>query len=266
MKSRVFSILEGGRNGDRVGLTIEVFLAALIVLNVVGLVLGTVESIFEKAPQAFLLFELVSVIVFTVEYVARVWSCPSDPQYSGSIRGRLRYMVSPLAVADAAAVAPFYILTFAGLGGSDLRALRILRLVARTAKMSRYSAGLRILAVAVGGRRQELLTTVGVLVVLLLLTSSLIYFAETDAQPDKFSSIPAAMWWGIITLTTVGYGDVAPVTNAGRLLAGAIAVLGVALFALPAGILASSFLEQVERRQPQEQFRCPHCPHCNEIG
>ena len=176
-------------------------------------------------------------------------------------------MASPLVAIDAAAIAPFYILAFAGSGGLDLRALRILRLVARTAKMSRYSAGLRILVGAVGSRRQELLTIVGVLIVLLLLTSSLIFFAETDAQPDDFSSIPAAMWWSIITLTTVGYGDVAPVTNVGRLLAGLIAVMGVALFALPAGILASSFLEQVERRGSQEPPRCPHCPHCNnEIG
>ena len=135
-----------------------------------------------------------------------------------------------------------------------MRALRILRLVARVARLTRYSTGIRSLAAAVGGRSQELLTTVGLMLVLLLLASSLMYFAENDAQPDKFSSIPDAMWWSIITLTTVGYGDVVPVTNIGRVIVGVVAVMGIALFAVPAGILTSSFLEQLERveHNPEE--------------
>ena len=259
MKRRVFEVLNAVQPEDRVAQTIDVLLTLLIVLNVLALILSTMDDIFRTAPRAFRLFEIASVIVFTMEYAARVWSCTTDPRYSGLLRGRLRFMASPLVAIDAAAIMPFYILMFIGTGALDLRALRILRLVARVARLTRYSEGIRSLTAAVGGRSQELLTTVGLMLVLLLLASSLMYFVENDAQPEKFSSIPDAMWWGIITLTTVGYGDVVPVTNLGRVIVGVVAVMGIALFAVPAGILTSSFLEQLEQRRSKETRICPHC-------
>ena len=259
MKRRVFEVLNAVQPGDRVAQTIDVLLTLLIVLNVLALILSTMDDIFRTAPRAFRLFEIASVIVFTMEYAARVWSCTTDPRYSGPLRGRLRFMASPLVAIDAAAIMPFYILMFIGTGALDLRALRILRLVARVARLTRYSEGIRSLTAAVGGRSQELLTTVGLMLVLLLLASSLMYFVENDAQPETFSSIPDAMWWGIITLTTVGYGDVVPVTNLGRVIVGVVAVMGIALFAVPAGILTSSFLEQLEQRRSKETRICPHC-------
>ena len=259
MKRRVFEVLNAVQPEDRVAQTIDVLLTLLIVLNVLALILSTMDDIFRTAPRAFRLFEIDSVIVFTTEYAARVWSCTTDPRYSGLLRGRLRFMASPLVAIDAAAIMPFYILMFIGTGALDLRALRILRLVARVARLTRYSEGIRSLTAAVGGRSQELLTTVGLMLVLLLLASSLMYFVENDAQPEKFSSIPDAMWWGIITLTTVGYGDVVPVTNLGRVIVGVVAVMGIALFAVTAGILTSSFLEQLEQRRSKETRICPHC-------
>ncbi len=259
MKRRVFEVLNAVQPGDRVAQTIDVLLTLLIILNVLALILSTMDDIFRTAPRAFRLFEIASVIVFTMEYAARVWSCTTDPRYSGPLRGRLRFMASPLVAIDAAAIMPFYILMFIGTGALDLRALRILRLVARVARLTRYSEGIRSLTAAVGGRSQELLTTVGLMLVLLLLASSLMYFVENDAQPERFSSIPDAMWWGIITLTTVGYGDVVPVTNIGRVIVGVLAVMGIALFAVPAGILTSSFLEQLEQRRSKETRFCPHC-------
>ena len=259
MKRRVFEVLEVGRPGDRLSQAVDVAIALLIVLNVLALLLGTVEEVYQKAPNAFLWFEAASVIVFTLEYVARVWACTSDPRYSHPLRGRLRFMATPLSLIDAAAILPFYVVTFVATGTLDLRVLRVMRLVARAARLARYSSGIRTLAAAISGRSQELLTTVGLLAVLLVLASSLMYVAEHSAQPDKFSSIPHAMWWSIITLTTVGYGDVAPITTTGRLIAGLIAVLGIGLFAVPAGILGSSFLEQIDRRRSRETRVCPHC-------
>ena len=259
MKRRTFEALEGRSGRNRIGQVVDGFITLLIVLNLAALVLGTVDQISDKAPYGFRLFEAVSVIIFTVEYAARVWSCTSDPRYSGPVRGRLRFMRSPLAVMDAAAIFPFYVIAIAGMGSLDLRGLRALRLVARAARLSRHSRGLHILFAAVGSRRQELLTTAGLLIVLLLLASSLMFFAENKAQPEKFSSIPATMWWSVITLTTVGYGDVAPVTNVGRIIAGVIAVLGVSLFAIPAGIMASGFLEQMQLQQSPQPRICPHC-------
>ena len=185
MKRRVFEVLNAVQPGDRVAQTIDVLLTLLIVLNVLALILSTMDDIFRTAPRAFRLFEIASVIVFTMEYAARVWSCTTDPRYSGPLRGRLRFMASPLVAIDAAAIMPFYILMFIGTGALDLRALRILRLVARVARLTRYSEGIRSLTAAVGGRSQELLTTVGLMLVLLLLASSLMYFVENDAQPEK---------------------------------------------------------------------------------
>ena len=136
--------------------------------------------------------------------------------------------------------------------------MRAVRLLARAARLSRYFTGLRTLGGVLQAKRYELFTVMLVLMVLLILASSLMFFAEHDVQPEAFSSIPAAMWWTIVTLTTVGYGDVYPVTSMGRLLAGFIAILGIGFFALPAGILGSGFLEEVQRRQEGPRV-CPHC-------
>ena len=131
--------------------------------------------------------------------------------------------------------------------------------MSRFALLARYSSGLQALSAALSARRNELLGVVSVVAALLVLASSLMYYIEQSAQPEKFSSIPATMWWSIITVTTVGYGDVAPVTPGGRLLAGVIALLGIGIFALPAGILGSGFMEQVNRRRPSATSTCPRC-------
>ena len=138
--------------------------------------------------------------------------------------------------------------------------MRLARLLARFLRLSRYFSGLRTLGRVLQAKRYELFTVLMVLSALLVLASCLMYFAEKDAQPEGFSSIPAAMWWTIVTLTTVGYGDVFPVTPVGRLLAGGIAVMGIGIFALPAGILGSGFLMEVERARAGPRI----CPHCGE--
>ncbi len=259
MKQRVYEILESARPGDRVSQAFDILLAFLISLNVAAMILGTVDRVFEAAPEVFDFIDVVSVGIFTVEYALRVWSSTSDPRYSGPVLGRLRFMISPVLLMDLVAIAPFYILPLIGEGRLDLRSFRSLRLVARAARLTRYSPGFRTLGAAFAARKHELATVVVVLLVLLILASSLMFYAERGAQPDKFSSIPATMWWSVITLTTVGYGDVAPVTSAGRVIAGGIAILGIGLFALPAGILGSSFLELIERRRRGETRTCPHC-------
>ena len=259
MKQRVYEVLEVARPGDRVSRTFDILLAVLISLNVTGLVVGTVDSIFETAPRVFELLDTVSVGVFSVEYVLRVWCCTSDPRYSQPVWGRLRFMVSPMMLVDLLAILPFYIVPLLQLEHLDLRFFRVLRLASRTARLTRYSSGFQNLAAALTSRRQELATVVAVLLVLLVLASSMMFYLERGAQPDKFPHIPAAMWWSVITLTTVGYGDVAPVTGGGRVVAGLIAILGIGLFALPAGILGSGFLEQFERQRRTETRTCPHC-------
>ncbi len=244
---------------SRVGELVSVLITILIVLNVVALVVGTVEGIRQISPGAFWAFEATSIGVFTVEYLLRVWSCTEDPRFARPVSGRIKLIASPLPLIDLLAVLPFYLALF-GLSGLDLRVLRAARLVGRIALLGRYTTGIRTLALVLQAKKTELLGVLTVLLLLLILSSSLVFYAENGAQPDKFSSIPETMWWGIITLTTVGYGDVYPVTIPGRVLAGVMAILGIGLFALPAGIVGSGFMEAVQQSAKTKRI----CPHCGE--
>ena len=258
MKSRVFEILSIDEGEDRISRAVDTALLLLILSNVAVLVIVTDERIHSLSPGFFLYFELVSFCIFAIEYVLRLWSCTEDPKYAHPFTGRLRYAAQPLMIADAVAVLSYFILLTLP-SGMDLGALRALRLVSRFALLARYSSGLQALSAAVSARRNELLGVVSVVAALLVLASSLMYYIEQSAQPDKFSSIPETMWWSIITVTTVGYGDVAPITPGGRLLAGVIALLGIGIFALPAGILGSGFMEQVNLRRSTTAASCPRC-------
>lgn len=225
----------------------------LIFVNVAALILETVHTIGARYGPVFLAIERVSITVFAIEYVARVLSCVVQERFRGVLLGRLRYVVTPLALVDLLAIAPA-LLPF--VGGVDLRSLRAVRLmrVFRLLKVGRYSRALLSLHVAFKSRREELAITGFGTGILLVLASTVLYLTESEAQPDVFGSIPAAAWWGVTTLTTVGYGDATPVTVAGKVAAGVVAILGVGLFALPAGVLGAALIEQVKMRG-----RCPHC-------
>lgn len=260
-KRRIHELLEVGHNEDGISRAVDTILLVLIVSNVAALVVSTDQRFHDAAPGFFLWFEGVSFGIFAVEYFLRLWCCTEEPGYEHPVTGRLRYMLKPLMVGDAVAVFSFFIILAVPPNNDvNLGVLRALRLVSRMALLARYSPGLQALTLAVSSRRNELLAVVSVVGVLLVLASSLMYYVEQGAQPDEFSSIPAAMWWGIITVTTVGYGDVAPITPLGRMLAGVIALLGIGIFALPAGILGSGFMEQVAARRRESSVRtCPHC-------
>lgn len=256
-KRRTYELLEREVGATRSDLAVDLFVSTLIVVNVCAVMLETVAWIGPPWGPYFAAFELFSVAVFTAEYVLRLWSCTADPRYAGALRGRLRYALSPLALIDLLAVAPFY-LEFVAFDLRFVRALRLFRLL-RLFKLARYADSMRTLGVVLRSRREELLVTLFIVVVLLVFASSAMYYVENDAQPQQFSSIPASMWWGVETLTTVGYGDVYPVTTAGRFLGAGIAILGVGLFALPTGILASAFSEELQKRRRRERLACPHC-------
>ena len=260
LRRRVYEIIEVAGPGDRASRVFDILLITLISLNAIALIISTVEDIYRLAPWAFDLFEAASVMTFTVEYALRFWCCTLDPRYSHPVWGRLRFLFSFLSIVDLLAILPFYLVPLLHLHDLDLRFFRAVRLLARVARLGRYSSGVRTLVQVLGDKRSELITVVLVLLVLLVMASSLMFFAENEAQPDKFANIPQAMWWSIITLTTVGYGDVFPVTTWGRVVAGMIAIVGIGLFALPAGILGSGFLEQIQRRPPVTRI----CPHCGE--
>lgn len=254
---RTWQVLEENDPGDRLNRLVDGALLGLILLNVLASIVGTVPQVAACCSRGLSAFEWLSMLVFTAEYLARVWAAPVDPRYRG-LRGRLRYMITPLALIDLLAVLPFYLALF----GGDLRFVRALRLfrlfrLFRVAKLARYVSALGLLAAVVRSRREELLVTALALLMLLVAASSLMFYAENAVQPDKFGSIPETMWWAVATVTTVGYGDVYPMTPAGRLLGAGVAVLGVAFFAFPTAILGSGFVDAVSRRRTAGC--CPQC-------
>ena len=258
MKRRVHEILEVNQNGDRLSKSVDAALMALIVANVGAIIVATDPRVHGTAHGFFHYFEMASFSVFAVEYLLRVWSCTADLRYAHTVYGRLRYILRPLMLADATAVFSYFIIMMLPTG-LDLGALRTLRLLSRLISLARYSAGMQAVVSVASARKSELLAVVSVVGALVVMAASLMYLVEHSTQPEKFSSIPHTMWWSVITVTTVGYGDVAPVTPLGRMLAGFIALLGVAIFALPAGILGSGFMEHMQRRRSLSHETCQEC-------
>ena len=255
IRKRTWEIVEAAKSGDTASRTFDIAILTLIFLNVIAVIIGSIQSV-QKRWGAFLnVFETVSVIVFTVEYVARLWSCTTDPLFSGRIRGRVRFAFRAMLIIDLLAILPFY-LPFLGI---DLRSLRVLRLlrILRVAKVGRYYSSLNLIKHVFQSKKEELVLTSALMGLLLVISSSLLFYCENSVQPDAFSSIPATMWWSVTTLTTVGYGDMYPVTIMGKLCASVIAILGIGMFALPTGILGAGFVEAIQKKKGNEV--CPHC-------
>lgn len=255
MKRRIYEILEVGELADRTSRIFDIFILVLISLNVICVVLESIRPLEAQWRAWFRAFEVFSVAVFTIEYILRLWSCTENEAYQRPVLGRLRFIISPLATIDLMAILPFYLATAVDLRFA--RAVRLFRLF-RVAKVSRYSSVLSTFGRVLNAKKEELFTMLSFILLLLLFASTIMYFVENQAQPEAFSSIPAAMWWGVSTLTTVGYGDTYPITPLGKLIASAISILGIGLFALPAGILGSAFVDDMQKAKKSAKS-CPHC-------
>ena len=256
LKAKIFGMLEPGDEDSKY---FDPFIMALIVLNVAVVVLETVDWLNASYGRLFRAFDLFSVAVFTVEYILRAWSCTENPKFKTPFSGRLHYLITPMAIVDLMAILPFY-LPFIFPELRFVRAIRLFRLF-RILKMVRYSDALKTFAEVLNLKKEELGVTFFATLILLVVSSSMVYEAENEAQPEAFANIPDAMWWGVVTLTTVGYGDIYPVTPIGKIIGSFVVVSGIGLFALPAGILASGFNEVLQRRKEKKRTRmiCPHC-------
>ncbi|MCL5886965.1 MAG: ion transporter [Actinobacteria bacterium] len=262
MRRRTFELLEVARPGDRQSHITDIFIVTLIITNAAAVVFGTVDSIYAAIGPGLLVFEWFSVAVFSIEYLLRLWSVVEEAPDIPPTRARLRYAFSWLGILDLLAVVPAYLpLVFA----VDLRILKLFRLfrLVRLLKIGRYSGAVGTFAVVLRSRREELAIAVGTMMVLLLISSTVMYFVEHNAQPDEFANIPDAMWWAAAALTSVGYGDVYPITVVGRIFGALPAILGIGLFALPAGILAAGFAEVFTANRVRSST-CPTCGRSHE--
>jgi voltage-gated potassium channel len=241
---------------------VNIGLSALIFSNTVAIILHTVPSFKAKYDHLFQEFELFSVSIFTVEYLLRLWSCVEQKEYKHPFWGRLKYMFSAWGLVDLLAIVPFYFSYFST-DTSFVRILRLLRIL-RLFRVSRYFHALRVIQKVVLEKKEELLLSMSFIIFLLLISSGLVYYIEHEVQPVAFGSIPDAMWWCVNAMTTVGYGDVHPITPLGKILGGIISILGVSIFALPTSILASGFAKHVRvtpllNEKKEHAIKCPHC-------
>jgi len=248
IKERLYEILEIAAVGDIPSKLFDIFIMTLITFNVIAVILATVERFNLQYQYYFRIFEIFSVTIFTIEYLLRLWTCTINKKFRNSVTGRIKYTLTPFAIIDILAILPFYLPMIIPLDLRFIRAVRLFRLF-RLFKMGRYSKAVFILKKVLKEKKEELILVIFVVFLLLIIFSSLMYFIEKEAQPEAFSSIPEAMWWGIITLTTVGYGDVYPITPLGKILGALIAFLGIGMFALPAGILGSGLVEVVRKKE-----------------
>jgi len=244
---RLHEILEVGSVSDRASVAFDSFIVVLIIANVVVFAASTVDHLHQRHLLWFETFNLISVAIFTLEYAARLWICIDLPplRHMPTWKARMKFAATPLMVIDLMAILPFYL---GNLLGIDLRVLRVLRLL-RFLKIARYSPALQILLRVVRSELWALFGALIIMVSLILLSAALLYFVEKDAQPEDFGSLPAAMWWSLATLTTVGYGDVVPVTSLGKFFGGLFMVFGLAMYALPIGILSSGFAREIARNE-----------------
>jgi len=244
---RLMEILEQATDKDRASKICDVFITTLVLCNILSVILESVSSLQAVYGQYFDLFEFWSVMFFTLEYVLRFWATGAKyADHGQKWQGRREYMFGFYGVVDLLAILPFYLQML--FPGADMRALRILRLV-RVLKLSHYNSALEDLFNAVKNEARSFIAALYLLTIAIILTSSLMYYAEGDTQPEHFSSIPASMYWAIITLTTVGFGDISPVTWIGQVLATITAFIGVCTVAMLTGIVASSFATQMARRR-----------------
>ena len=259
-RNRIYQILEFTDPDDRTSRFVSFGIVGLIIVNVLAIVLESIPSLYEAYEKTFFRLEIVSCTIFILEYVLRVWASAEDPetvedesgtQITNSKR-RINFMLKPLAIIDFLAFVPIFLqLLFPGV---DLRFLRALRLL-RVFKLTRYFQSFEMILEVLHDEWRSLAGTVFIMLVILIIAACGLYYIERDIQPDKFGSIPEAMWWAMAALTTVGYGDAYPITPIGKIIGSIVTLLGIGMVALPSGILASSFSERMRQRRESMQTK-----------
>lgn len=249
-QNRCRELLQYAKHGDRGSKNVDYFLATLVIINIIAIALESVAPIYASYGNLLDGIETVSIVVFSIEYLLRIWSAPQlkghSLSFAGSLKQRWAYIRSFNGLIDLVSILPYYVQAF--FPYIDLRILRAFRLL-RILKLSNYNSALEDFFEAIIEERKSFYAALYLFIIVFIVSSSLMYFAEHRVHPDGFKSIPGSMYWSLITLTTVGYGDITPITVAGKVIASAAAICGVVVVALITGIVVSSFNAQMERRR-----------------
>ncbi|MBR3017718.1 MAG: ion transporter [Clostridia bacterium] len=259
-KQRIFEIISKADEGDKASRIFDGMIMALICLSIISIVLESFSSLALKYRLVFRIFEGISVTVFTVEYICRIWT--ADLLYPNEKHPRLKYIASFMAVIDLLAILPFFI-PFISVDLRFLRMVRLLRLfrLLRVFKLNRYFEAFTILNTVIKQSASQLVISIFLCFFVMLFSAIIMYTVENPVQPEQFPNVVRSLWWAMCTLTTVGYGDVYPITPVGRLFASVISLVGIGIIAIPTGIIAAGFSAVINEKGEKEEPK-PYCPYC----
>lgn len=259
IKLAIFHLLEKGAHGNRINRWVEYAITLLIVLSVISIILESITEVNQTFGWFLHRFDIFVILVFTLEYLLRLFISDLTHPSSNKFKSALKFIFSVYGLVDLLAVLPFYLPMLIKL---DLKFLRILRLTRflRILKINRYNKSVNLIWAVIKEKKTELAATGFITFLTLLISSFLMYYIESEHQPDQFPNIIATFWWAVATLTTVGYGDIYPVTGLGKLISGLIAILGIGLVALPTGLISAGFIAKIESKKSKDnEKKCPHC-------
>lgn len=261
MKQKLYKILEKGAHGKRLNLFFDYFIMSLIILSVISIVLESISEVNMEYGNFLRAFNLFSIVIFTIEYLLRLYV--SDLMYPSKsrLKSALKFVFSPYGLIDLLAILPFYLPLLFKIDLRFLRTLRLMRFL-RILKINRYDHSFKLIWDVIKEKKSELGVTGFVTFLTLLVASFLMYYVEGEKQPELFPNVLESFWWAISTLTTVGYGDVYPVTALGKVISGIIALMGIGIVALPTGIVSAGFINKVQERKKTTNYSGYNCPHC----
>jgi voltage-gated potassium channel len=259
MKEKICQLVEKGSHGSKINLIFDYFILSLIVLNVIAISFETISGLNILFLHVLKVFEIFSIIIFSIEFLMRLYVSDLTHPAGNKFYSAFKFILSPYGIIDLLAILPFYVPFIIK---ADLRFLRILRLVRffRIFKISRYNNTLKLIWDVIKEKKSEFQMTFFIASLMLLVSAFLMYYVESPVQPEKFRNIFDSLWWAVATLTTVGYGDIAPFTALGKIISGFVAVTGIGLIALPTGIISAGFIEKIKtNKSVVKNNMCPHC-------
>lgn len=257
MKNKIYRLVEKGKHGSTINLVFDYSILLLILLNVIALILESIQEVELDYKQVLYIFELFSVIIFSIEYLMRLYVSDITHPSSSRIKSAFKFIFSTYGIVDLLAIIPFYLPFLIRIDLRFLRAIRLIRFV-RILKVNRYNKSLVLIGDVIKDKKSELLITGFVTILILIIASFLMYYIEGQVQPEAFPNVLACIWWAVATLTTVGYGDVYPITAAGKVISSVIAILGIGVVVLPTGIIGTGFMQKIGKPE-KETKKCPRC-------